>query len=94
MPIVAGSSLAGALFPGGAFFTAMAIQWIRRMTLLECSAALADSIEVIGDKRAQSAMRTIPLKCADAEVVGKCIPYYQEWLAESVDLAGPYWTVA
>jgi len=92
MPMITGSSLTDAFFPGGAFFTALAIQWIRRMTLLERSSVLADFIEIIGDKRAQNAMRSIPLKDADLKGAGKRIPYYQDWLIESVDLTGPYWT--
>jgi len=92
MPMITGSSLTDAFFPGGAFFTALAIQWIRRMTLLERSSALADFVEIIGDKRAQNAMRTIPLKDADMAGTGKRIVYYQEWLTESADLAGQYWT--
>jgi predicted acyl esterase len=67
MPMITGSSLADAFFPRGAFFTALAIQWIRRMTLLERSSALADFIEIIGDKRAQNAMLTVPLKDADVK---------------------------
>src|SRR5882757_5244152 len=86
------SSFGNPFFIAGAFFTALAIQWIRRMTLLERSSVLADFIEIIGDKRAQNAMRSIPLKDADLKGAGKRIPHYQDWLTESVDLTGPYWT--
>ncbi len=91
LPMVTTSALNEGFFPGGAFFTALAVQWIRRLVLLEKSAALADFIELIGDRRAQKAMLSVPMTSADKASTGRTIPFYQEWMKAGHSREDPYW---
>ncbi|WP_405138434.1 CocE/NonD family hydrolase [Nocardia sp. NBC_01388] len=91
LPQVTNTAINEALFPGGVFFTALGVQWIRRLKLLETSALLADFVEIIGDRTAQRAMNTVPLTAADKAATGRTVPYFQDWMSAGTGRDDPYW---
>ncbi|GAB2505665.1 CocE/NonD family hydrolase [Nocardia heshunensis] len=91
LPTVTTASFSEVFFPGGAIFTGLILQWIRRMTLLERSAFLADFVETVGDRVAQRGMWNLPLTTSDIVNCGKRIGFYQDWLRVHDTDDGGYW---
>ncbi|MFC9998604.1 CocE/NonD family hydrolase [Nocardia sp. NPDC127526] len=91
LPTVTSSSLSEVIGPGGTVFTGLVLQWIRRMALLERSAALADLIEFLGDRRTRRAQWHLPLGTSDLVNTGRAVGFYRTWLEVGFDRKHPYW---
>lgn len=80
LPTCSSTNLSEALYTGDTFVSCLAVQWIRRMVLTEFSPHLADVVELVGDRRAQKAMWTLPVDRADRAATGRRIDFFQTWL--------------
>jgi putative CocE/NonD family hydrolase len=84
LPTVTSANIAEGFRPGDSVFASGALQWIRRMALIEdVSPYYADFIEVIGDRKAQRAKHTLPAGNSDKVLTGRTVHYFQEILHTS-----------
>jgi putative CocE/NonD family hydrolase len=91
LPMITTSGFRDNWYNGDSYELAGLVAWTARMVTLENRHPLiADLLELRGDKRAQKAMRHLPLSEVDNLATGKTVGWFQSWLVAN-GTKDPYW---